>query len=89
MREINTGRGPVFTDRSPDEIAEQRAKRLDSYTDRVLFVDTFQRVRQVAVDLANTLPGAELLYRMCAPYPVMEAAYIEALASLRAEGVRI
>lgn len=89
MRTIHTGNGIVRTSRTPGEIARGRAQRFDP-VDRRLFIDTFDRFRLVAPQLA-ALPFE--LDSMCAELTrhsaVMKAAMIEALASLRAEGVKL
>lgn len=90
MRTIHTGRGISQTSRSVADIAADRAARLDSFSDRRLFLDTFDRVRQVAPALAHLPLDLELIcVELTRHSSVMEAAMIEALASLRAEGVRL
>lgn len=89
MRTIQTGNGIVRTSRTPGEIAWGRAQRLDA-ADRRLFMDTFDRFRLVVPQLA-ALPFE--LDSMCEELTrhsaVMKAAMIEALASLRAEGIKL
>jgi hypothetical protein len=85
LREINTGRGISRTSLTPFEIALVRSRRIDSLSGQGLFQDTFSRVRKVALDV----PDLEVLWQLCRWDTVMEAAYIEALASLRAEGHRL
>jgi hypothetical protein len=90
MRSINTGRGISQTSRSVADIAADRASRLDSWGDQQLFLSTFDRVRQVAPKLAHIPLDLELIcVELTRNSSVMEAAMIEALASLRAEGVRL
>lgn len=90
MRSINTGRGVSQTSLSVADIAAARAERLDVWADRVLFLSTFDRVRQVAPKLAHLPLDLELIcVELTRHSSVMEAAMIEALASLRAEGVRL
>lgn len=85
QRVIATGRDVAYTSMTPKELAVLRARRIDSLSDQGLFMDTFLRVRKVALDMPDldtllTLMGGRHMD------PVMEAALIEALASLRAEG---
>lgn len=84
MRTIDTGRGLEYTTRTPSDIAAMRAAALTSLRDQGLYLDTFTRVRMVAVDL----PDLDALWTIAGGSwidPVTEAAMIEALASLRAE----
>jgi hypothetical protein len=88
-RVIRIGRpfGTVTTPLKPADIAHRRAQRIDSLSDRGLFLDTFVRVYSVAA----SLPDLDTLWTvMGGRYmdPVMEAAAIEALAGMRAEGWR-
>jgi hypothetical protein len=90
MREINTGRGISRTSRSVADIAADRAARLDNWGDQQLFLSTFDRVRQVAPKLAHIPLDLEMIcVELTRNSSVMEAAMIEALASLRADGVRL
>ena len=90
MRTIDTGHGPSYTARTSAEIAEVRAGRCRTYTDRVLFMDTYHRVRLIAEALAQQPEDLEMICIECTRHsPVMFAAMIEALAGLRAEGVRL
>lgn len=90
MRTIHTGRGVSHTSLSVIDLAERSASRLDNWADQQLFLRTFDRVRQIAPDLAHLPLELELI---CVEFTrhstVMEAAMIEALASLRAEGARL
>lgn len=75
------------------ELAAVRADKMDSHADRALFMDKFIAYRDVAA-LLWLLPTAPLEIETLgtvarAAGPVQEAAMIEALASLRAEGVRL
>lgn len=90
IRTIHTGRGVSRTSSTPAEIAKVRANRLYSFADRQLFMDTFARVRQVAPALAHLPLDLELIcVELTRNSSVMEAAMIESLASLRAEGIRL
>ena len=71
---------------SPKDIVVSRSLLLDSYADRALYLRTFDRVRKVAPSLAATPMDLETVCDMTLNSSVMEAAMIEALASLRAEG---
>jgi hypothetical protein len=76
--------------KSPTDIAVSRSLMLDTEPERILFMDTFTRIRRLAVGLINSPMDAELLYFAASTRgSVMEAAMIEALASLRAEGIRL
>ena len=84
-RWIDTGRGVCMTRLTPAQIAARRARLIDSISERSVFVDTFTRTRAVAVNM----PDLDLLWTLAGGshvVPVIEAAMIEALASLRAEG---
>lgn len=71
-------------------IAKLHAGRLDTISDQLLFMDTFARVRTVAPALADRPLDLETLcVGLMRGIPVMEAAMIEALASLRAEGMTL
>lgn len=90
MRTINTGRGVSHTALSPADIAKARAAKVDGWADQQLFLSTFDRVRQVAPALAHLPLDLELIcVELTRNSSVMEAAMIEALASLRAEGMRL
>lgn len=90
VRTINTGRGVSHTALPPADIAKARASRLDNWADRQMFLSTFHRVRQVAPKLAHLPLDLELIcVELTRHSTVMYAAMIEALASLRAEGVRL
>jgi hypothetical protein len=87
-REINTGRGTELTNLTPFQIALIRSRQIDGAAERILFQDTFSRVRHVAPGMSDR----EVLWTVMGGRhtdPVMEAAYIEALASLRADGMRL
>lgn len=90
MRTIQTGRGVACTELAPADIAGRRSMLLDSFAERNLFRATFARVRTIAPPMAHLPLDLEMV---CTEFTrhssVMEAAMIEALASLRAEGVRI
>lgn len=75
------------------ELAAVRADKMDSAADAMLFMKTFNDYRGVAARLW-LLPTSPLeidtIGRVARDAgPVQEAAMIEALASLRAEGVRL
>lgn len=70
-------------------IAVDRSRSIDSHVDQLLYMRTFDRVRGVAPALAATPLDLETVCDMTRHSSVMEAAMIEALASLRAEGVRL
>lgn len=90
MRVINTGKGIARTNLSPAEIAGRRADRIGSLSDQNLYMDTFARVRKVAPSLAHVPLDLEMIcVELTRHSATMEAAMIEALASLRAEGVRL
>lgn len=90
MRTIHTGRGVARTTMSPANIAGQRSMLLDTREERDLFRRTFARVRTIAPPLAAFPLDLEMIYiEFTRHSSVMEAAMIEALASLRAEGVRL
>ena len=90
MREINTGRGICLTDLTPAEIAVVRSRRIESLVDRYLFIDTFDRIRHVADVLLHLPLELELIcVELTRDSTVTQAAMIEALASLRAEGVKV
>lgn len=87
-RAINTGRGVSRTGLSPIQIAELRPTE-----DPQLFLDEYNKYRGVARRL-TLLPTAPLEIETLGfiarlDGPVQEAAMIEALAGLRAEGVRL
>ncbi len=90
MREIRTDRGISHTELTVEQIAEVRSLRLRNRRDRALFIDTFNRVRAIAPQLAVSPMDLELI---CVQFTrhshVMYAAMIEALASIRAEGIRL
>ena len=71
------------------ELAAVRAGKMDRAADRALYLRTFDRVRKVAPALAAAPLDLETVCDMTRDSSVMEAAMIEALASLRAEGVRL
>jgi adenosylmethionine-8-amino-7-oxononanoate aminotransferase len=71
------------------ELAAVRADKMDSAADRALYLRTFARVRKMAPALAATPLDLETVCDMTRDSSVMEAAMIEALASLRAEGFRL
>lgn len=75
--------------KSAKDIAVSRSLLLDSHADRALYLRTFGRVRKVAPALAATPLDLETACDMTLNSSVMEAAMIEALASLRAEGIRL
>ena len=82
-RRIDTGHGVITSHRTPVEIAERRPTG-----DPKLFLETFARVRTIAA----SLPDLDTLWTILGDRhtsPVMEAAAIEALASLRAAGIRM
>lgn len=82
-RMIDTGRGVSVTNMTPTEIATRRLT-----DDPELFLDTFARVRSVARGVGDL----DTLWAILGGSHVdhtMEAAAIEALASLRADGVRV
>lgn len=77
---------------SSEAFAEQRAAKLTDYADRVTFWQVFVGARnELERRLWNPVPLdiEHVWYRFRDHDPVREAAYIEALASLRAEGLRI
>lgn len=89
-RTIRIGRNVIQTRLTVKEIAERRADRLSNYTDQSLFLDAFVQVRSVAMSLArHPLDVDAMCTAVSARGPVQEAALIEALASLRAEGVQL
>lgn len=89
-RSISIGRYRVWTRKSVSEIAAARAARLDRWMDERLFLSTFDRVRKVAPALAHLPLDLEAVCTEFTQHSaVMEAAMIEALASLRAEGMRL
>lgn len=89
-RVIQLGRGTAVTVLTPHQIAAVRAERVEGYADQLLFLSTFDRFRRVAPEVAKHPMDLEMLYlELSANVPVMQAAMIEALASLRAEGVRL
>jgi hypothetical protein len=90
MRGIDTGRGVSQTTRSVTDIATDRAALLDTWAEQRLFLDLFGRVRQFAPGLADRpLDLEQACDQLAVSGPVTEAAMIEALASLRAEGVQL
>lgn len=88
MRKVSTGRRTIWVDRTVMQIATIRTEQIDRLSDRQLFMDTFTRVRSVAPAL-SCKPGSleTACDRLSRKGAVTEAAMIEALASLRAEGV--
>ncbi len=87
QREINTGHGFVLTRATHAEIAERRSQRIESPFERHLFMDTYGRYREVALSLAHKPMDLETVCTELTKHSAaMEAAMIEALASLRAEG---
>ncbi len=90
MREILTGHGVSHTELTVEQIAEARSRHLQSSMDQLLFIHTFNWVRTVASQLAVAPMDLELI---CVEFtrhsPVMYAAMVEALASIRAEGIRL
>ena len=90
MRHIRTGRGASATALSPAAIAVKRSHLIDSRAERILFMDTFNRISRVAKQLVVLSPlDLDTACDMTRRSSVMEAAMIEALASLRAEGLRL
>ena len=80
------------TDRTPAkthlEIAEARAGRLGNARDARLFMETYDTFRKLGRALAGTPLDLEYACReMTRDSTVAHAAMIEALASLRAEGI--
>lgn len=93
MRTIHTGHGVARTALKPADIAGRRSLMLDSFAERALFRDWFDRYRDAAVRLWSTPDGPfeleSLAHAARGQSSVHEAALIEALASLRAEGARL
>lgn len=93
MRTIGTGHGSAETALTPSAIAAKRSLMIDDQADRFLFMDAFARYRGLAVKLWAAPTGPleiNALGRVARVLgPVQEAAMIEALASLRAEGIRL
>lgn len=93
MRTVQTGHGASQTALTTAGIADHRSLLLDSISERNLFRDWFARYRELASRLWATPTGPleiEALGHVAREQgSVQEAAFIEALASLRAEGVRL
>lgn len=86
-RTIDLGYGVAVTNLNPAQIARQRAGLIDSFTDQERFMHYYARFR----DIAGRMSPMDL-DRACdtaTHEPIAEAAMIEALASLRAEGHRL
>lgn len=88
-RIIKLGRGSASTALTPHQIAAVRAERIDGFADQQLFLSTFDRFRTAAPALSDPMDLEAVCTQLTTGVPVMEAAMIEALASLRAEGVRL
>lgn len=84
-RHINTGHGVSLTQKTVFEIAADRAENLSDPRLYVTFIDAFNRIRQ-AVRSGSDI---ENLWRSVRGNDLLLSAYVEALASLRAEGHRI
>ncbi len=90
MRCIQTGHGISYSTKSPVAIAAHRSFSLEGRMEQTLFISTFHHIRRMAADL-STLPVdlENACDRAVRHGSVAEAAMVEALASLRAEGVRL
>lgn len=88
MRAIDTGRGISRTALSPVQIAELRPTE-----DPQLFMDAFDRYRGIVPSMLRGSTGPVDIDTLSTwardSGATQEAALIEALASLRAEGVRL
>lgn len=93
MRTIQTGRGISRTSLTPDRIAGRRSTLLDTADERELFRDQFAQYRDRVSSLWAASAGPleiETLGRIARDHgSIHEAAFIEALAGLRAEGARL
>lgn len=87
MRTIRLGRGFAQTTMTPAAIASLRSWKSE---DPELFLRTFANVRKVGASLSRLPMDLEMI---CTEFTrhsaTMEAAMIEGLASLRAEGVKL
>ena len=85
VRYINTGHGTSITRMTVFEVAARRAENLTDPSQYEMFLNAFNRIRMSArrgSDLEN-------LWRMVWGNDLLLSAYVEALASLRAEGHRV
>lgn len=85
VRYIYTGHGVAITCKTVHQIAADRAGNLCEPGQHTTFIDAFERIRLAVLKGYDT----ETLWRSVRGNDLLLSAYVEALASLRAEGHRL